>query len=238
MHKFRRGARLAGIEVERATPATQWRLRLPVLLSRQAIDCVLDVGANDGGFATDLLEHGYKGRVLSFEPLPDAWSKLTQRMQRFPQWSAAPRLALSNHDGEAVFHEAGNSVSSSLLEMTRAHTDAAASSVKLREHRVTTRRLDEVLPALTSSENIYLKLDVQGAEKMVLEGAAESLRGPIKGLQMEMSLASLYDGQALASELHEAVQEYGFELWDIVPGFRDPHTHRLLQYDGIYFKRR
>ena len=30
--------------------------------------------------------------------------------------------------------------------------------------------------------------------------------------------------------------EQGFELWDIIPGYRDPETGCLEQYDGVYFR--
>jgi FkbM family methyltransferase len=233
---MRRIARRFGLEVERATPMTQWRVRQPALMRSLSIDLVLDVGANDGGFATQLFDAGWRGQIMSFEPLPDAWDALKRRSLAYSGlWTVAPRMALSDHAGTATFHEAGNSVSSSLLQMTSTHTEAAAESATVRTHTVPINTLDQVLSAAVP-QAAYLKIDVQGAEKMVLDGAKEGLRGPIKAVQLEMSLTRLYEGQSLSDDLDQHLRALGFELWDIIPGFRNSKTLRLLQYDGIYVR--
>jgi SAM-dependent methyltransferase len=48
------------------------------LISRN-VDLVLDVGANVGQFGTDLRRYGYKGEILSFEPLPAMFVILTDK---------------------------------------------------------------------------------------------------------------------------------------------------------------
>lgn len=240
MHTVRRAARSFGLEVVRANPMTAWRCRLPALLAREGLDLVLDVGANDGGFAVELLENGYTGKIVSFEPLPDAWERLNAKASGAwsSQWSVAPRMALSDRDGEAEFHEAGNSASSSLLKMTNAHLEAAPHTATVNVHKVTTRRLDDVITTLGVKNGAYLKLDVQGAERIVLDGAKGALSSSIRAIQLEMSLTTLYEGQTLAGDMDAFVRGLGFTLWDMVPGFRDPKTLRLMQYDGIYLRAR
>lgn len=236
-HNLRLGARnIIGIDFQRHDASSDPFIRLVEMLRQARIDAVLDVGANDGGYASDLLDAGYHGRVYSFEPLPDAHKALTLRAARYPRkWIVCPRVALSNEDATATFHEAGNSVSSSLLPMMDAHTSAAPSSATQRTLEVKTSKLDTILPTIWRGGDIFLKIDVQGAEHMVLEGAEAALGGPIRGVQLEMSLTELYSGQCLATELDAFLRARGFKLWDMLPGFRDPKTHRLLQYDGVYF---
>ena len=237
LNSLRRTAQRLGIEVERANPMTQWRVRLPDLLYRQGITTVIDVGGNDGGFASELLNAGYQGRVISFEPLPDAWERLRKHSLRYPnRWTVGPRIALSDQEGEVEFHEAGNSASSSLLVMTDSHLSAAPHTKTVKTHKVPTKRLDDVLYAMPEACDIYLKIDVQGAEKMVLDGASGALSDRVRGVQLEMSIKELYQGQALSVDLDAYLREKGFELWDIIPGFRDPITLQMLQYDGVYFK--
>ena len=238
-NRLRAFAARFGIEAVRANPMTTWRRRLPALLERQGIDYVLDVGANDGGFASELLSNGFKGNIISFEPLPSAWRRLSNRAERMAptRWTVFPPIALSDRDGEAVFHEAGNSVSSSLLDMEKRHVDAAPASALKHDHLVRTATLDSVMNAMApASTGAYLKLDVQGAEGLVLQGAGESLRSRIKGVQIEMSLTTLYSGQASSLQLDMLLTQAGFQLWDILPGFRNPKTLQLLQYDGVYIK--
>jgi hypothetical protein len=81
-----------------------------------------------------------------------------------------------------------------------------------------------------------LKIDVQGYEKAVLAGAADTL-GTFAGVRTELSLTPLYDGQALLPEVTEFLAGQGFDLWLLERGFTDPQTRRLLQMDGTFFRR-
>lgn len=233
----RQAGRRFGLEIQRADARTMPFLRITEMLHQRGLSTVLDVGANDGGYATDLLAAGYRGAVISFEPIPDCYQTLLEKTAKHaPRWTVGPRVALSNEDATATFHLAGNSVSSSLLTMTDEHTSAAPASATVGTLEVTTKRLDTVLPQLGLLGHLFLKLDVQGAEQLVLEGAADALRGPIRGVQLEMSLEELYSGQSTARALDDTLRAAGFACWDMVPGFRDPKSHRLLQYDGVYFR--
>jgi FkbM family methyltransferase len=235
LNSARKMLRKVGVEAHHANAMSMWDLRLPKLLRHHGIKTVLDVGANNGGFASDLICGGFSDRILSFEPLPEAWEKLRDRAAFHTNWDVASPMAISNQTGEATFYEAGNSVSSSLLMMTDVHVNAAPVSSTVRSIQVKTNRLDDI--NLASNDGpYYLKIDVQGAERMVLEGAARVLSTCIIGVQLEMSLATLYGGQSDANELDALLRSYGFECWDILPGFRDPNTFRMLQYDGIYFR--
>jgi len=101
---------------------------------------------------------------------------------------------------------------------------------------VDSRRLDRLVADIEiNSTNIFLKIDVQGGEKKVLEGATE-LMSQIKGVILEMSLQPLYSGQVLAEELDGMLLGQGFRFWDSQPVFRDVQTGRLIQYNGVYFR--
>jgi FkbM family methyltransferase len=241
LNSIRRLANSFGVEAFRIGPATMWPSRLQALIELHRVSLVLDVGANDGEYAGSLIGHGYAGRIVSFEPLPEAWEALRQHAGRAApgRWDVGPRVALGAAPGEVDFYEAGNSYSSSLLPMKQAHIDAAPESAPTRVHRIEVRRLDDILPGLLGNpdERVLLKIDVQGAERQVLDGALESLAGPVRMVQLEMSLVELYEGQPLAAEIDAWMQAQGFQLWDIIPGFRHPQTLQLMQYDGLYVRR-
>ena len=151
-----------------------------------------------------------------------------------------PRVALSDMNGIATFYEAGNSVSSSLLAMAKLHEDAAPGSAVAQSIDVKTAKLDDLLGSLSIgvSEPTMLKIDVQGAERLVLAGAQKALENQVIGIKLEMSIAPLYRGQAEWLELHRYLEDKEFHLWDIEPGFRDYRSGRLLQFDGLYFRER
>ncbi len=226
-----------GIDIQRHNSMTDPFLRLAAMLRQRDIRLVLDVGANDGGYGSALMGARYMGQILSFEPLPDARARLIEKAGAWRgRWDVAPAVALSDRDGHAAFNVAGNSVSSSLLEVMASHTNAAPDSATERQIEVVTRRLDSIWPGQGAPRAAFMKIDTQGSERMVLNGAGELLAGPVVGLQIELSHGALYDGQELAPEMDDYVRSLGFTLWDIIPGFRDPSSFRMLQHDGIYFR--
>lgn len=196
---------------------------------------MLDVGANTGQYASSLLRAGYPGEIISFEPLPEAHAALTRAAEAHPRWRVAPRAALSDTDGEAQFEVAGNSVSSSLLDMAPVHWTAAPPSAPVGKIPVQTRRLDAIWNELGLSGPVFLKMDTQGSEAMVLAGA-EGCLANVSAVQSEMSVVQLYEGQPLAHEIDNRLRSRGFRCVDMIPGFRDPESFELLQYDGVYVR--
>lgn len=204
------------------------------LLERAGIDAVLDVGANAGQFAADLrADFGWAGRIVSFEPLAAAYATLAARAAADGRWDAHP-YALGDRDGTARLGVAGNSYSSSLLEMLPAHVDAAPESAVTGYETIQTRRLDSVIDAVCPAPaQLYLKLDVQGFERQVLAGAQATL-ARVRVLQLEMSLAPLYAGAATFAELHALLESRGLVLFALEPGFSRRDSGQLLQVDGLY----
>jgi len=232
----KRFLRRRGVLLDRYTRSTSSELRLVTMLAANRVDLVLDVGANTGGYATSLREAGYAGRILSFEPLSSAHTALVTATTDDPAWSAAPRMAIGERDGDVKINVAGNSSSSSLLPMTDRHTGAAPESAYVGVESVEVRRLDGVRhPFLDGAVAPFLKIDTQGYESQVLAGASGILPGLV-GVQLEMSLRHLYEGQSLWRDVIASLEAAGFELWSIVPGFFDPSTGRMLQCDGIFFR--
>ena len=77
---------------------------------------------------------------------------------------------------------------------------------------------------------------VQGFEAQVLAGAAAVLRRAV-GLKLELSLVPLYEGSATLESLVQKIRSLEFEWWDVECGFRDPLSLRLLQIDGVFFRK-
>jgi hypothetical protein len=97
-------------------------------------------------------------------------------------------------------------------------------------------RLDD-LCSITSGDRTLLKVDVQGYEKQVLDGATTVL-GKALAVQIELSTVALYEGQASARQLMEYFFAQGFDIWSLEPVLRQPETLRLLQLDCIFVRAR
>lgn len=236
LHSVKELALKAGVEVNWYNPAQSDTARLFRLLETHGIDMILDVGANDGGYGKMLRRGGYRGAILSFEPLADVHARLMQAAQDDPAWQVAPRMAIGATDGEIAINIAGNSTSSSILTMQSLHESAAPQSRYVGTEMVPLRRLDGVAhPFIEQGKKLLLKIDTQGYEMPALEGARLHLPR-IHGIQLELSLVSLYAGQVLYREMIDWLAGQGFELWSVMPGFVDQSSGRMLQMDGVFFR--
>lgn len=232
----RRAFRAAGIEAQKLKSANTEGAILRNLLRHRPPAVVLDVGANIGQFAHGLREAGYRGRIVSFEALPDVHAELSRVASRDPQWTVAPCAALGSASGVAEMNVAGNVASSSLLSMLPAHASAAPESVYVRRDQVKIVRLDELAASiLPPTGDVYLKIDTQGYEREVLAGAT-GLLPRVTAMQLELSLVPLYEGAPLFMEMIQLAERLGFELFNVAPGFRDDRIGRLLQMDGFFVR--
>ncbi|MCW5635507.1 MAG: FkbM family methyltransferase [Rubrivivax sp.] len=235
-HSLKLAARHLGLDVSRYNAVESAEARLFALLKTHRIDTVIDVGANDGGYGSLLRRGGYEGAILSFEPLEDAHARLAATAQADARWAVHARCALGSEQGTVQIHVAGNSASSSILPMHATHERAAPESKYIGVQQVPVLRLDEVQhDVLRHAGRTLLKVDTQGYEMPVLQGA-ERLLPRIAGVQLELSLTRLYEGQVLYVEMIQWLRERGFELWNVIPGFIDPASARMLQFDGVFFR--
>lgn len=237
MNKVKQLALKMGVEMHWYNPAQSQVARLFKVLSHHGIDTIIDVGANDGGYGRFLRTGGFKGSILSFEPLEDAHKQLCVAAAKSKNWHVAPRMALGAEDGDVEINVAGNSTSSSVLPMENTHVTAAPQSRYVGVQRVPLRRLDSVQhDVIRQAKSMLLKIDTQGYEMPVLIGA-EPILDKVNGLQIELSLIPLYDGQILYREMVGWLSDKGFDLWSVMPGFVDAHSGRMLQMDGVFFRK-
>lgn len=228
--------RSVGLDLYRYRPERSPPARLAAMLASHGVDTVFDVGANIGQFSQSLRAAGYRGRLVSFEPQLIAHTQLLRVSQEDVQWKIAPRVAVGEHEGEIDINVAGNSFSSSALEMLDSHSKAAPGSAYVGSERVRLSRLDTLAPDYMRPDTVpFIKIDTQGYEDKVLNGATELL-GRVSGLQLELSFVPLYEGQQLFDALVERLRALGFSIWAIWPGLCDPRSGRMLQVDAIFFR--
>jgi FkbM family methyltransferase len=225
------------IEMQIPLPAPQMaEMQIVSSMRKFEIDLVLDVGANIGQFASEIRQCGYAGKIVSFEPLSQAHAELLQTSAGDPMWDAYPRCALGDHNGEVEINIAGNSQSSSILPMLESHRSAAPESEYQGKEIVPIKTLDAIAGQyLKDARAPFLKIDTQGFEWQVLDGARDTLPH-IKGVLVELSLVPLYGGQHLWREVIDRLEAEGFILWAFNPVFSDQIMGRTLQVDGVFYR--
>jgi FkbM family methyltransferase len=225
-----------GFDLHRLQPHANPAYQLVRGLQRFGIERILDVGANTGQFSLELRSLGFRGHIVSFEPLSAAHAGLVVAAKSDRNWDVHRRCAVGDRDGEVEINIAGNSVSSSILPMLESHASAAQGSAYVGAERVPLVKLDTVAPAYLADERAaFLKIDTQGFEWHVIEGATQVLP-KFRGVLCELSLVPLYEGQHLWMDLVGRLQHAGFTLWSLQPGFTDPRDGRTLQLDAIFFR--
>lgn len=204
--------------------------RRALTMRRHGIDLVLDVGANTGQYAASLVKAGYCGRIVSFEPLPAAFAAMAGR--DLPRWRGV-QAAVGATPGRAEIYMSANTETSSLLVPHGLLVRAMPSAKVVKAVSVDVVAIDGIWTSVTrDARSVMLKIDVQGAEHAVLDGAQKSLSG-LTLLEVEMSLVQLYDSGSSIYDLLPRLHTAGFEVVSIDEGFTDPSTGQVLDIDVL-----
>jgi FkbM family methyltransferase len=227
--RIKRLARRMGYELRQYTPLRSLAAAREGLLAE--VDVVFDVGANAGQYGEMLRELGFTGRLVSLEPVAEAYAELERRAAADGAWEAI-RVAASDVDGEITLNVTGDSRSSSVLPRNERFADKAGWAPK-ESRSVTARRLDGLVEELLRpDERAYLKLDIQGYERTVLDGAGEAL-ARFDALELELSVTPLYEGQPSLAEMLPLLARHGFRPVCMEPILLDDDG-LLMELDGVF----
>jgi FkbM family methyltransferase len=229
---------LLGYEIHKTSIYRDETYHLMTCIKELGINFIIDTGANRGQFAQSLFKGNYKGEILSIEPLSVAWEELNNKAQSHGKWNVFPKSALGGKTGEAIINVSKNLDSSSILPMTELHLRAAPWSNYVGQEKCTVYALDDIFTKININEKhkILLKIDCQGFEYQILQGAVVSL-AKVEAVLTEVSLKELYSGQKLWMEIINMLSLQGFSIYSVIKGFTDPKTGETLQLD-IVFKRK
>ena len=226
-----------GIEVTRFQPTASFEAQIVAAMRKVKIDILFDIGANTGQFSLEMRDKGYSGMIVSFEPLTSAREKLIQQASKEKNWIVHERSAIGDYNGMTDINISKNSVSSSILPMLKSHSDAGKNSVYIKTEKTPIITLDSVADSyLDKFSNLFIKIDTQGYESKVIDGALKTLKRA-KGVLCELSLIPLYEGQDIWKDLILRLEKEGFVLWSLEKGFTDRRDGRTLQVDGVFLKK-
>jgi FkbM family methyltransferase len=194
------------------------------------LEYVVDVGANEGHWSAAVLALARPRRLIAVEASPDVLPRLHAAIGGAQAVSIVEAVA-GNSTGETTLYVTSHSHNSSSVRPRSDEMDALYGGGYAVEAQVTVRAttLDEIT---RNPENVsLLKVDVQGAEGLVLDGAAMTLR-KARWLLIEANFRSHYEGDMLFPELHARLTTNGFVLTGISP----PHVRAgvALWCDCLY----
>jgi FkbM family methyltransferase len=232
---IRRAGRRAGLSITRhPAPSTlEWLTRQ--VFAKLDINCVLDVGAYRGEYVTFLRnEVLFEGQVFSFEPAAASYRELKAASRHDQRWQGFPYGLGSKRETGTLNVFTSGDFNSLLSPNGYGPQRFATLAANATAEEVEIRRLDEVLPAVLEqvpSPRVFLKIDAQGSEMDVIDGAGEALPS-IAALQLELSVRPIYRGQPSLPQTMAALADLGFELLGVFPIARD--GLRVVEFDGVF----
>lgn len=183
---------------DKIVPEAIWRLL-------DAGETGVDIGANIGQNSSAMaFKSGPGGRVISFEPHPATFSELRQNVESWGKGKCAVvelnNVALGEQDGEAVL--------AATEYLSGASLRKEGPGVK-----VPVRRLDDFLRKVSVG---VCKIDVEGHELSVLQGAPETLkRRAIRDIVFE-------DFNPQPSEVSKLLRKEGYSIFELHERWRKP----------------
>jgi len=205
------------------------------LLGGNSKKVIFDVGAYVGETAlkyNDLFDGNCA--IHAFEPFFETFDRLQENVKPHPNITSF-KLALSNLNGTTTFYSNKFSATNSLLPSSPKGSETWGSDILETKEKieVPVQRLDDFVQEHKVQKIDILKMDTQGSEYMVLEGAKKSLKqGLIKLIYCEINVMPSYEGQKHYDEMLKIIRAYGFVTFNLIPSFNA--SGQLRYMDAIF----
>lgn len=225
----RRGYRLVRVPEEGTLGRDLTRV-----MDQRKISTLIDVGAHEGRYGSLWRSLGFDGRIVSFEPAPGPFGRLSSRAGSDPRWEAH-RLAVGDREEMAEFHEFD--LHEEFAPLHRPSGRPGLPPIKVsRSYEVPVRTLDGLVHEhAVNVEGAFLKIDTQGHDLAVLNGGADALKA-VAAVQVEVPFFGLYDGAPGGEELIAHVRGLGFDLVGLYPVHDHPRRLVPIEFDGLFVR--
>ena len=201
------------------------------------IDLVLDVGANTGQFSEKIIKFGYKKKIISFEPMSEAYRELSLKSKKIKNWQIYDRVGFGKKKSIKTLNISKNSVSSSILEISKNKLNQEPNAKFIKKEKINLISLNDLLKKkIYKKKRIFLKIDTQGYEKQIIIGASKVLNR-IHCIMLEVSITPLYKGEVNYLNIIEFMKKKGFYVWAIERGFSNKKIGKVNQIDVIFINK-
>jgi len=193
----------------------------------------IDVGAHVGEWTKEFLNRNAGANIIMIEPQKSKMAILGEFAEKHENICYLQCLVGAEDKTEETFYDAENS--SSVLKPGKSLVEHGGMKVKS-VTKVKMRTIDSICEQQKISKVDVIKIDVQGFEMAVLEGAKKSLENVIY-VNMEVNLGEgLYECSSKFDKVVKFMYEQGFSFYDIGDLFRYPDSGELSQIDCWFRK--
>jgi FkbM family methyltransferase len=206
------------------------------ILFNLGVNCIIDVGANDGTWASRMRDMGYKGQIVSFEPIISEYEKLKSKLGSDSHWRAY-NVALGAKNEVKKFNvirsNGDATVLSSFLTPSGEYFRDQSNVIE-RVETIEIRPLDSMIDEIVQSIEtpaVFLKIDTQGYDLEVLKGAKQCIQ-LVVALQSELSVTPIYEESPHYLDALSVFEKLGFSLMNLSVVSRS-QTQAILEYDCV-----
>ena len=189
-----------------------------------------DVGAR-GGVKASWAQATAHLRVIGFEPDPKEYARLAAGAAESGGRTVVFPTALHNRQATLPLYIARDRGLTSIFPPNRSFLDAfpdAARFDTIEVQHLDVDTLDHQLESQSIDDIDFIKVDTQGSELFVLQGATSTLERSVVGVEVEVEFASIYQEQPLFADVDRHLRDLGFQLFDLRPVYWKRDTGRSL----------
>ena len=198
---------------------------------------IFDIGAYDGRTALEYKKLFPKSKIFSFEPFPDSYSKLVENISPFKNIIAVNK-GVAAKEGTSMFNSNSFAPTNSLLDTHESGSVFWGAGLldTVEKVNVELTTIDSLVETYNLKKIDILKMDVQGAEYLVMEGAKKSIeRGIIHIIYTEIMTLQTYKEQLNFDEMVKLMRTNGFTLFNL---YNSSLTNKgqLRNVDALFLK--
>jgi FkbM family methyltransferase len=201
---------------------------------QEKIECIIDIGSNNGKFIEISKKNFPYKKIYAFEPLDECMVNLKRKFGEDSNISLF-QIALGDREGEIDFYKNSHLDSSSVLKTSEYHDEVFAFSKELSKSTVKVSSLDNVLKG-KNVDHALIKIDVQGYEDRVLRGSRRILKSASVVLT-EVAFVELYKNQANFNDVYSVMNLNGFYFGGMIDIIKNPEVGEIISGDALFIKR-
>jgi FkbM family methyltransferase len=208
-----------------------WKLIHRIKQQKFVPDVIIDVGASTGIWSWTASTIFPDAKFILVDPLMNRYPENLKhcylskiKSQQFLD------VALSDHCGQMEMLVSDDLYGSSLLKVDESIRKTEMTSVEL----IT---LEELARRCHIKGRTLLKIDVQFAEHLVINGGLNFIRNNVDFVILELTLHRVHDQAKTYREMLDMMDQLGFEVIDEMEGWREPLTGMLEQKDTVFVRR-
>ena len=201
---------------------------------------VFDIGANIGDISLYMLHYFPGAEVYSFEPCSETYAQLTKNIAKagFNSRSRPFRLGFFDVETEGNLNIASFHGANSMLEFTDEYRRSNPHLSNVMTEQIPLVRFDDFVEQNQIDHIDLVKIDVEGVERQVLLGGAETFSSKVDYVIMEISFVrhSAESGEYL--KIFQLMHDYGFipcKIYDVAQVGEGEMC--LAQFDCVFRRR-